>query len=84
MSSVQDLSVFRSQYPWGRSVVGVEQALSLSCNSTERDPVLRRLRLTPLGQCLRVIVNEMLKKTTSSVLVVILINLWHKETHSKL
>ena len=42
-----------------------------------REPVLRRLRETPLG--LRVIVNDFhpnLTKTTSGVLSVILINLW--------
>ena len=41
--------------------------------------VLRRLHVTPLGFCLRVIVNEThrnLENTTSSVLTVILINLW--------
>ena len=37
-------------------VAGVEQALTLSCNFTEREPVLRRLCVTPLGLCLRVIV----------------------------
>ena len=30
--------------------VGVEKALSLSCNSTERESVLRRLRVTALGE----------------------------------
>ena len=61
MTYYKDLCVFRS--PGGRGpkellAVGVEQALSLSCNSTEREPVLRRLLVTPLGFCLRVIVNE--------------------------
>ena len=61
------------------TVVGVEQVLSLSCNSTERESVLHRLRVTPLSFCLRLIVNENpqnLEKTTSSVLSVILIYLW--------
>ena len=42
--------------------------------------ILRRPRETPLGVCLRVIVNELhpnVEKTTSSVLSGILINLWH-------
>ena len=41
--------------------------------------ILRQLRETPLGFCLRVIVNEFhpnLEKTTSSVLSFILVNLW--------
>ena len=44
-----------------------------------RESVLRRLNVTPLGVCLRVIVNKKplnLEKTTSSVLSVSLINLW--------
>ena len=46
---------------------------------TEREHVLCRLRVTPLGCCLRVIVNvtqRNLAKTTSSVLSVDFINLW--------
>ena len=38
----------------GGGVVIVEQTLSY--NSTERSPVLRRLRVTPLSFCLKVIV----------------------------
>ena len=56
----------------------LEQVLSLYSNSTERELVLRRLRVTPSGFCVRVIVNEThinLEKTTSRVLSVILINL---------
>ena len=34
----------------GGGIVGVEKTLSLSCNSKEREPVLRRLRVTPLGE----------------------------------
>ena len=63
--------------PKGLCVVSVEQALS--CNSTQREPVLRRLHITPLGFCLRVIVNERntnLENTTFSVLSVILTDLW--------
>ena len=86
MLSFQDLCVFRSQKPWRRStkelrVVGVEQALSLSCNSTEREPVLRQPCITPLGFFIRVIVNENhinLEKTTFCVLSVILIYLWYR------
>ena len=40
---------------------------------TERESVLRRLSVTPLGFCLRVIVNDkllILEKTTSIVLTV--------------
>ena len=43
---------------------------------TERRPVLRDMRVTPLGFCLRVIVHENLlnlEKTTSSVLSVLLL-----------
>ena len=46
---------------------------------TKKEPFLCRLRLTPLGYCLRVIKNKThtnLEKTTSSVLSVILINIW--------
>ena len=60
-------------------VVRVEQALSLCKIARQRECILRRLRVTPLGFCLRVIVNEILinlEKTTSSVLSVILYNLW--------
>ena len=42
----------------------------------EREPVLRRMRVTPLDFCLRIIVNEKplnLEKTTSSVLSVLLL-----------
>ena len=49
-------------------VVSVERVFSLSFNSVEREPVLRGVRVTPLGFCLRVIVNETyinLEKTTS-------------------
>ena len=45
------------------------------------ETVLHRLRITPLGFSLWVIVNEKhinLEKTTYSVLSVILINLWIK------
>ena len=46
----------------------------------QSEPGLGRLRETPLGLCLRVIVNvefhPNLEKSTSSVLSVILINLW--------
>ena len=59
--------------------IGVEKALSQSCNSTERESVLCRLRVTPLGFCLRIIVNKKhinLEQTISSVLSVIFINLW--------
>ena len=45
----------------------------------QREPVLRRLRETPLGVCLRVIMNEFhpeLVNTTSIVLFIIFINLW--------
>ena len=50
----QDFGAFRSQQPWGRSqkelrAVVVEQALSLSCNSTQRQAVLHRLRVTLLS-----------------------------------
>ena len=44
---------------------------------------LRRLRETPLGFCLRVMVNEFhpnLEKTTTSGLFVILINLWRRQS----
>ena len=50
-------------------IIWVKQALSLSCNSTEREPVLRRLRVNPVGFCFKVIVNEILlnlEKTTST------------------
>ena len=43
---------------------------------TERNPVLRRMHITPLGYCFRVIVNEKplnLEKTTTSVLSVLLL-----------
>ena len=43
---------------------------------TERKPVLRRMRVTPLDLCLRVIVNEKpynLEKTISSDLSVLLL-----------
>ena len=46
--------------------------------SRQKEPVLRRLRETPLGFCLRVIVKKFhpnLEKTKSSVLSFILINL---------
>ena len=48
-------------------VVNVEQV--------EREPVLRQLRVNPLGFCLRVIVNETNinpEKSTSSVLFVLI------------
>jgi len=48
-------------------VVNVEQV--------EREPVLRQLRVTPLGFCLRVIVHETNinpEKSTSSVLFVLI------------
>ena len=51
---------------------------------TEREPVLRRLRITFLGFCLRVIITEKhihLEKTTSSVLSVILINFCSKSSN---
>ena len=50
-------------------IIWVKQALSLSCNSTEREPVLRQLRVNPVGFCFKVIVNEILlnlEKTTST------------------
>ena len=53
-------------------------SLSVELQDREREPVLRRLRVTPLYFCVRVFVNEKhinLEKTTSSVLSVILINL---------
>ena len=58
-------------------LVGIEQALSLSCNSTEREPDLRLLCITPLGFCLKDIVKQLLnlEKKTSSVISVILISL---------
>ena len=49
--------------------------------------ILCRLRKTPLGFCLMIIVNEFhpnLEKTTSSVLSVILINLWCKLSRYKI
>jgi len=54
MSSFQDFWAFRSQQPWGRSqkelrAVVVEHTLSLSCNSTQRQAVLHRLRVTLLS-----------------------------------
>ena len=58
-------------------------SLSLCLVILEREPVLRRLCVTPLGSYLRVIVNEFhpnLEKTTTSVLSVIFINLWVKGT----
>ena len=57
---------------------GRRGSLSVLCNSTVREPVLRRLRITPLVFCLRVIGNEILinlEKTTFSDLSVTLINL---------
>ena len=57
------------------------QDLSLSLElQAEREPVLRRLCVTPLGFCLRVIVKEKymnFEKTTSSIISVISINLRH-------
>ena len=64
-------------------VVSVEQALSLCKIARQRECILRRLRVTPLGFCLRVIVNEILinlEKTTSSVLSVFLINGFRNKT----
>ena len=70
---------FVHNIPEEEVVVGVEQALSLSCNSAEREPFLLVLLVALLGFCLRVIVNETyikLEKTKTSVLSVILINLF--------
>ena len=56
----------------------LRQKLKRVTRNTKRKPVLRRLHVTSLGFCLRVIVNEThtnLEKTTSSVLSVVLINL---------
>ena len=73
------LDVVFSSTPKELRVVGVEKTCSLSCNSTESEPVvLRRLRITPLGFCLRVNLNKRHinpEKTTSSVPSVTLINL---------
>ena len=72
MSSFQDLDKLIHINPEA-------EAQSVKNYKTDREPVLRRLRETPLGCCLRIIVKQFhpnLKKTTSSVLSVILINLW--------
>ena len=59
-------------------IISKTGSLSVELQDREREPVLRRLRVTPLGFWLRVIVKETHidhEKTTSSVLYVILINL---------
>ena len=75
MSSFQDLDETRSQYPWGRSQ---EEFRAVCVELQDRESLFCRLRETPLGFFLRVIVKEFhpnLEKTKSSVLSVILINL---------
>ena len=70
-------TLIQGRSPKNLRVVGFKQALYLSCNSTQREPVIRRLRVTLLGFCRRVVVNEAyinLEKTTSSFQSVILIN----------
>ena len=65
MSSFQDLRFFRSQYNH-EAEAGSKEFLSYK---TER----KSIRVTPLGLCLRIIVDEKtlnLEKTTSSVLSV--------------
>ena len=72
MSSFQDLRVFRSQEAQKSNA---QNSLSLCL------VILRSMRVTLLGVCPRVIVNENplnLEKTTSSVLSVISINLWQE------
>ena len=67
MSSFQDLGGFVPNNPEA-------EAKRSYAHAPEREPVLRRMRLTSLGCCLRVIVNEKplnLWKTTSSFLSVI-------------
>ena len=74
MSSFQGFGAFSyHNNPYGRGpkellTVGVEQALSLSCNSTQKEPVLRRMRVTPLGFCLRVIVKKNPKSWKEDIL----------------
>ena len=51
MSSFQDLGGFVPNNPEAEAKRGYAHA-------PEREPVLRRMRLTSLGCCLRVIVNE--------------------------
>ena len=71
MSSFQDLDKLIHINPEA-------EAQSVKNYKTDREPVLRRLRETPLGYFLRVIMNEFnpnLEKTTNSALSVVSINL---------
>ena len=79
--NITEYKFFSSEYLNCNSDQGCHQN-RLSLCLRERDPVLRQLRVTPLGFCLRVItyckkILINLKKTTSSVLSVILINLMY-------
>ena len=69
MSSFQDLGFFVHNNPEPEAPWSYAYALFLYCNSRTRAQ-----RVTPLGFCLGVIVNEKhlnLEKTTSSALLVI-------------
>ena len=78
------LDVVFSIFQWNSFTITLRQKpggvmRSLNRTSSLCLVILHRLRETPLGFCLRVIVNEFhtnLEKTTYSVLSVILINLW--------
>ena len=69
MSSFQDSMVFVHNHPDA-------EVKRSNVHAQEREPVLPRIRLTPLGFCLGVIVNEKplhFEKTTSSVLSMLLL-----------
>ena len=77
------LDVVFSRFGWKKFTLTLRQkprvVLRSQCRITRQsEPVIRRLRETYLGFCLRVFVTEFhpnLEKTTSSVLSAILINL---------
>ena len=78
------LDVVFSRFMWVSLTITLRQkpkgvTRSRRGNKQTIEPVLRRLPVTHLGFCLRVILNEThinLENTTSCVLSVILINLW--------
>ena len=76
------LHVVFSIFGWNSFTITLRQkprGISRSRITRQREPVLRWLRETPLDFCFSVIVNKFhpnLEMTTSSVLSVILINLW--------
>jgi len=58
MSSFQDLKVFRVHNN------PKTEAKRSYAHPPEKEPVLHRIRVTPLGFCLRVIVNEKTPKSS--------------------